>query len=89
MTDNDNQEKIDCNGDPCIWCCFPCIFTMITCETCCKAICMFICCIQPDSVKSNSIKPNTNLSIEIPPNNEDNTEGKKEYYTDMFSTEIK
>lgn len=77
MTD---KEEINCNGDPCIWICFPCIFTMTICETCCKATCMFMCCIQP-----HSVKPNNNSSNEI---NSSNTD-KKEYYINMLSTEIK
>ena len=83
----DKKEDINCSGDPCIWCCFPCLFTMAVCENCCKAICMFICCVQPDSVK-----PNNHLSIVIPSKEKETgkkPEKEKEYYADMFSTNIK
>lgn len=63
MTEYD-KEEINCNGDPCIWFCFPCIFTMAICETCCKATCMFMYFIQP-----HSIKPNNNSSNEITSSN--------------------
>ena len=75
------QENTDCGGDPCLWCCFPCLISLLYCELCCKATCMFICCIKPDSVK-----PNNNISTEI---SSKEKETEKEYYANMFSTNIK
>ena len=44
-----NKEN-DCNGDPCLWLCFPCLFIWAISEKCCQSCCMTCCCIQSSTV---------------------------------------
>lgn len=52
--DKKMDNKIDNNGDPCLWLCFPCLFSITVCGTMCKACGITICCIKPHSIDTIS-----------------------------------